>query len=457
MSDKDRQTTLASSNDPSPVVRAIASRVSRLLASPARRNAMRRVREVTRRASGSPHRVEYFHQADDPYSHLAAQTLVALGEAYDIELVISVAGPNAGPTNPEPELLRDYARRDAAAIAPHRGLVFGDTGRAPERGSVRLAEQLLVAANRDGSLAERIVQIGEALWSGEPGRLERYAEDHAAATVSDTESTIATATERRSKLGHYSGAMFHYGGEWYWGIDRIDHLERRLSDLGLVREGAKVPVSPRPKIEAGPLRDTGRLTLEYFPSLRSPYTAFIHDRSVKIARETGVNFVIRPVLPMVMRGVPVTFAKAAYIMSDAAREAEQLGVPFGKMFDPIGKPVERGFSLYPWAEAQGRGAEFISSFLGAAFAEGRNTGSDAGLRFVVERAGLRWSEAQPVLDTEDWREGLERNRLTMVDDLGLWGVPSYRLRGPGDEPEFSAWGQDRLWLIAREIQRRLSG
>ena len=23
--------------------------------------------------------------------------------------------------------------------------------------------------------------------------------------------------------------MFHYGGEWYWGVDRLYHLEQRLA------------------------------------------------------------------------------------------------------------------------------------------------------------------------------------------------------------------------------------
>jgi hypothetical protein len=42
----------------------------------------------------------------------------------------------------------------------------------------------------------------------------------------------------------------------------------------------------------------------------------------------------------------------------------------------------------------------------------------------------------------------------MVEEMGLWGVPSFRLRGPAGEPELCVWGQDRLWLLGREIQRR---
>ena len=73
---------------------------------------------------------------------------------------------------------------------------------------------------------------------------------------------------------------------------------------------------------------------------------------------------------------------------------------------------------------------------------------------MVEVAGLSWSEAQARIGDNTYETILESNRLAMVEEMGLWGVPSFRLRGPGDEPELVAWGQDRLWLVSREIQRR---
>ena len=44
----------------------------------------------------------------------------------------------------------------------------------------------------------------------------------------------------------------------------------------------------------------------------------------------------------------------------------------------------------------------------------------------------------------------------MYDELGLWGVPSYRVRGPDGAPDFSTWGQDRLWLVAAELRARIA-
>ena len=43
---------------------------------------------------------------------------------------------------------------------------------------------------------------------------------------------------------------------------------------------------------------------------------------------------------------------------------------------------------------------------------------------------------------DSWRDKVEENRAAMFD-AGSWGVPTLRL---GD---FTTWGQDRLWLVAR--------
>ena len=249
--------------------------------------------------------------------------------------------------------------------------------------------------------------------------------------------------------------MFFYGGEWYWGVDRLYHLEKRLADLGADRRPGDSPIAPRPDIDAGELGDDGSLTLEVFPSLRSPYTAVGFDRAVKLGRETGVRLIVRPVLPMVMRGVPATREKGLYIFSDAAREAREAGVPYGNFYDPIGDPVRRCYSLYPWACEQGKGIELLSSFLRAAFAKGINTNNDKGLEAVVETAGLDWAQAKNIVGQSGWEEELEANRLVLYE-AGLWGVPSFRLLDENGQEILALWGQDRIWLVAREIQRLLT-
>lgn len=216
-------------------------------------------------------------------------------------------------------------------------------------------------------------------------------------------------------------------------------------------------LAPRPAVESGPHRDDASLTLEIYPSARSPYTAAVFDAAVALARDTGVSLRVRPVLPMVMRGLSVPRQKGVYIFSDSSREAHNLAPdePWGNVYDPIGNPVRRCYSLYPWAESQGLGTELLSAFMHAAFREGVNTGSDKGMRRVVEAAGLSWLDAEAIIDNADWEAEIERNRLAMYE-IGLWGVPSFHLIGEDGETLLAVWGQDRLWLVAREIQKALA-
>jgi 2-hydroxychromene-2-carboxylate isomerase len=164
---------------------------------------------------------------------------------------------------------------------------------------------------------------------------------------------------------------------------------------------------------------------------------------------------VRPILPMVMRGVPATRQKGMYIFWDTAREARAAGVPFGNFYDPIGEPARRGYSLFPWACEQGKGVELISAFLRCAFSKGINLNKDKGVKKMVELAGLDWSEAQKRLGQPGWETLLEENRGVMYES-GLWGVPSYRLLNNSGKELLALWGQDRLWLFAREIQRQLA-
>ena len=388
---------------------------------------------------------------EDPYSHLAAQLLQPLLDTYEIELVTHlVAGPS-GKNAPEPELLLDYARYDCGTVAPHYDLHFPVAAASP---AAALRDQAIriLAMTPSAKFPRVAVSVGRALWAGDLDQLNALGERADCASIEQALRKVESGSERRARLGHYSGAMFYYAGEWYWGADRLYHLENRLIELGARRDSGARLLLPRPAIESGTLRDDGSLTLEFYPSLRSPYTSIIFDQTVDLAREMQVKLVVRPVLPMVMRGVPATVQKGRYIMFDTAREGETLGLEWGQACDPIGDPVRRAYSLYPWACEQDRGIALLSSFLHAAFFQGINTNTDAGMRRVVENAGLDWESAAAIMGNSDWEEELESNRLAMYE-FGSWGVPSFRVLDENGQVVLGCWGQDRLWLVARVIQQ----
>lgn len=439
--------------DPNVALRWATSTLMTRMCRPQRLGKKRAKVEAARIKSGSAHIVEYFHQVDDGYSHLASQVLHSLAKRYDIQLVCHLVTGPQGNNVAEPELLLQLSRYDAFHAADEYGLDFPLHNSPLPPGLVELAAGILAAQDSQGFI-ERAAEVGRALWAEDEAALERLAQQYGRAPGAVVSRKITAGTTRREALKHYSGAMFYYGAEWYWGVDRLYHLEQRFAELGIDTEPAAPLLVPRPVIEPAVLKDDGRLTLEIYPSLRSPYTAISFDRAVKLAQDAGVNIAVRPVLPMVMRGVPATREKGMYIFLDTAREARAAGVPFGNFYDPIGDPARNGYSLFPWAVEQGKGIELISAFLSCAFAEGVNTNREKGLRTVVEKAGLDWSKAAQIVGQSGWQDMLETNRLAMYNS-GLWGVPSFRLLDEAGKEILALWGQDRLWLFAREIQRQL--
>ncbi|MBM4337794.1 MAG: 2-hydroxychromene-2-carboxylate isomerase [Deltaproteobacteria bacterium] len=438
-------------------VRRVSPLFTGLLTSPRTRDARRWLAERRRRLRSEPHRVHYFHQVDDPYGALAAQVLPRLVERYEIELVPHLVNPPSDAAAPERTRLEAFSRRDAADVAPAYGLAFPAGASAPDPALVARAAALLASAIAANAFTSAAARASSALWSGDGLSLAALEREVGSADAAEVRARSADGDALRDRLGHYLGAMFHYGGEWYWGVDRLWHLERRLQSLGALRASASAePILRRPAPQgraSGSARRT--FAFEFYPSLRSPYTAIAIERALDLARRYAVELVLRPVLPMVMRGLPVPRAKQLYIALDTKREAEDAGVPFGRICDPVGRPVERAFSLYPWARERGRAAELLASFASAAFAEGIDTGSDTGLRRVVERAGLPWAQAIEHLDREGWRDELEANRLALFE-LGLWGVPSFCLRAATGEALYSTWGQDRLFRVEQEIAARLA-
>jgi len=439
--------------DPSAAMRFVTSKFMTARASRTARARRHAKAESKRKKTGARHRVEYFHQVEDGYSHLAAQLLRPLLDHYDVELVCHLCTVKRDRNLPEPEMLLPLSRLDSYKVAPHYGLNFPGGTENPKPEHVEIAQRILAAVSQ-AKFPEAAVAVGEAVFAGDAASLGALAELYGQIDGVGAAQKVEAGTERRGELGHYSGAMFYYGGEWYWGADRFYHLENRLLGLGTRKDPSQELLCPRPAIEMGPRVDDGSLTFEIYASLRSPYTSIIFDKAVELARKTGVRMVMRPVLPMVMRGVPATRQKGFYIFTDAAREAEVLGLEWGPFYDPIGEPVRRAYSLYSFACRQGKGTELLSEFLRAAFFEGVNTGNDRGLRRVVEGAGLSWQEAKPLVGKPGWEGELEANRLEMYA-FGSWGVPSFRLLDAAGHEVLGLWGQDRLWLFSREIQRLL--
>jgi 2-hydroxychromene-2-carboxylate isomerase len=341
---------------------------------------------------------------------------------------------------PDRTRLDAWSLRDAAELARRLGLdgAFAST---PDAAHVATANAALAAAMARGEFIGAVTDIGAALWGGNDAIPDRRA-----AATGDVAAALRDGEAQRARLGHYLGATFCYGGEWYWGVDRLHYLEDRLQAEGLARDGRNAPIAPALDVTFGATNTGRRAALDFFCSLRSPYTYLAMPRVRRLAEHYGATLRLRFVLPMVMRGLPVPRAKRMYIVHDAKREATRLGMRFGRIVDPVGRPVERGLAVLHRAVGEGKGPAFAESFLQGVFADGIDAGSDAGLDQLAVRAGLDAGLVAAALGDASWRAVADTNRAALLA-LGLWGVPSFRVDERG-----ARWGQDRLWAVEDDLR-----
>jgi len=352
---------------------------------------------VARHIQGNPATVHYFHQDDDPYSELAAQSLIRFRDRYDIRLQCHRVPPPSDAAAPDRARLESWSVRDAKRLGDALGLN----------------------------------PINSKVWD-----------------TLDLNKDPQQGGQLRDRLGHYLGATFYFEGEWYWGIDRLHYLEERLSGAGLARAGSpRGPLYPPQSLQWRPMPQStdATTTIDFFCSFRSPYTYLAAAQIRKIAQHYGATLRLRPVLPMVMRGLPVPKAKRLYITRDVKREADRLGIRFGHAVDPVGAPAERGLALLHHAIPLGKGSALAESFLQGVFADGIYAGNDPGLWQIAERAGLSRREMNAALADPSWQAVAETNRQEMLD-LGCWGVPSFRVNHCP-----AIWGNDRLWMVEEDL------
>ncbi len=414
--------------------------------SPDRLAGQRRSAERRRVRRGERHQVHYFHQADDPYSALMVQCLPRLRQRYDIDVLPHLISPPADDAAPDRDRLMAYSRKDAAWLAQQHGLSFVDPGQQPAPQALAQHSAQLVHAMATQQFEALSAELVQSLWHAPPSPSTDISTFPSAPTTqaqTQLQAHLSASDALRQKWGHYNGGMLYYAGEWYWGLDRLHHLEERLQALGAARPGTSGVLFAPEAATQWPPASPGTC-VDFFFSFRSPYSAIAAQRLFALTQGTPIQVKLRYVLPMVMRGLAVPQSKRMYISLDAAREARRLHVPFGRICDPVGRPTERGLSLMPLAEAQGLGQAYVLSFMQGVWAEGLDAGSDKGLRQITSRAGLAWPEVCAALQDDAWRLTAEANRVEMLN-LGLWGVPSFKV---GDT---AVWGQDRLAALAMAL------
>jgi 2-hydroxychromene-2-carboxylate isomerase len=410
----------------------------------AARRALTRARQ---RITNAPSRLDFYFDIADPLSYLTAQAVARLIAAYPVELAFHVITPPASDVDPAPTLREKHAVRDAQLLAQYWDLDFPSQKEA-DGGIVRDVGTAMIRERSAADQLRAALALGGAMWTGDKKQIGKLLLELGTESSNNVPPILNSNYNDLRKAGHYQGAMLHYGGTWYWGIDRLPYLEAALAaELGVDQGHARPVVAPRPEAERGPLKLSEKpLACELWFSFRSPYSYIALERIEDVLRPYGVPLVLKPVAPLVARGLPMPTVKRMYIVRDAKREADRLGIPFGELCDPLGAGIDHCLAIAHWAAQRGQLMAFARSAMRGIWAEARDVAEYVDLRHLVERAGLPWDEARAAIGDPDAAKAAQANAAELAV-YSLWGVPSLRC---GD---FVAWGQDRLELLADRLRR----
>ena len=420
-------------------------------------NLKRTLAELRRKLTFKKRAVHVFLQLDDPYSYLLSHYLEHVVQRYKkVEFKFYLCQALRAEFMPQPGMLVEYAVTDCKLLASEFGVPFLDQGDAPAVEYRRPLLDFLAEEQYDEDFGETFAKALSVYWRGDAegaARLIGRARPEQAAT----NVLVGKNQLLLRKMGHYNCATMYYAGEWYWGVDRLLYLTDRFDAQDLNRykeplpELASLEQAMQMNLPATVPAKAGDLPpLEMFHSFRSPYSYIALSRTFEIADAFGLKLDVRPVLPMVMRGLSVPKSKLLYIAKDSNREAKRLEVPFGKIADAVGVGAERCIAAFYYAQGQGKERDFLHIAGQAIFARGIDVATDEGMQIVAKRAGLFWPELKAAMEEDDWRHKVEANRETLTE-TGLWGVPSFRIG------ELALWGQDRDWLLARQIEDMCHG
>ena len=200
----------------------------------------RKRKEFLRASEKRPHVVYYFHSLSDPYSHLTVQVLEDFIKKYKIELEIYfVSDPNDVFT-PEKKMFNVHCLKDAIEVAQSRNLQFKNK-KYPLNEDFEIPYKILNYYSQKKinqiEFIKILKKISSFLWLNDNAKIEDMLSSIDLNELSEFKNKknllLEVGNKKLSDLGYYFGSSFHYEGENYWGVDRLNHLEERLIELNL--------------------------------------------------------------------------------------------------------------------------------------------------------------------------------------------------------------------------------
>lgn len=374
--------------------------------------------------------LEIFLSLSDPYSFMLVQALPDLEHRFNVKIKLYLMYENSGKKYAA-KMWRPWAIKDANLTAEQYG--FTKITQEPTSQSLATGSQLWQLKTKTVANA---IDVFKNTW------LNAY-DEHFSLSTPVMNFQIKNQLKQHNK-GHYQSASILFAGEWYLGIERLDHLEHRLTRIDLAKTATtfrynKHNLQYKSDIQA-------KHPIEAYVSIRSPYSYIGWLQVKKVAQTYNAPLKIKLILPMLMRGIDVPIEKQRYILFDALREARVKKLAIGRFQDPVGQGVINCYALFPYAEKENKAVDYIDAIFHAVYVDGVDLAKIANVQKICRQLNIDYDAALAYAIGHDWQQLIDTNQKDL-ESLGFWGVPCFTY------DNVACWGQDRLYRIEQEIMK----
>lgn len=383
---------------------------------------------------------EVYLALNDPYSFMLVQVLADLKKRFDIDFTLYMTHGALISFVENKRLWRNWALKDANDIAALYGLKSIE--QYPSSKALATGQQLWQMLPTNVENAELIF---DKTWADD-------FDDYFLASTPVITHQVKNLSRQINK-GHELSASIHCFGDWFYGIDSLEHLEKSLNQLGfninepsVVYQRGNMVLPTTAAITEKKVNEEPQSITAYL-SIRSPFSYLGLIQAKQLSELYQVPLNIKLVLPLMMRGVDVSNNKARYIFLDAYREAKQRGIPFKGFKDPLGAGVLNSYQIFPYAEHQNKQLEYMQAIYEAVFVNQEDLAKEAVIVKICQQINLDYQAARTYANNNNWQEKSDLNQQEL-HELGYWGVPCFQYQ------QSHCWGQDRLLKIQQAIENQ---
>lgn len=403
--------------------------------------------EWWRQLRGKPQQVVVWLRFTDPYSYLLIQTLPDFITHFDVKLIFKFLPYQ------EPDQFFSYYLRDAWHLAQFHQLQFHHF-HAPSEEQCFIASQLLIA-NRHLPTDEFLIlakQVFLCLWEHQHQKLAMLSLRFQNLAASSTQKKLKQAQILFESQQFRKAAMLQFHRSYYWGIDELPLLAKRLEQLNDDQSGHPFCLNQdqHQSTQHYLINDWQQLAqirsqkyeLDFYFNFQDPLSYIYLIATHHLTEHYQIKLNLRPIYleeDSRQHGQDLSFEELTHLQELA--QSYQLQINPSYILSAQG--LTHCFALFYLALVQEKTPQITQHILTSIWTDNKDLSYLPHLQSLLADLGYNNKQFKELLKQQAWHGMIEHNTNQWLQ-LDLPELPSFYLQG---EKRISVCGAHRLWAL----------